>query len=148
MKLRILAVAVLGLSLQGCLVVIPGKAIEAVSDGITGAEGAHCVAAHAKVGDRVKMPYNGMGVIKSLSGTSIRCTDAEKPIRAMIVIDETWGKDGKYGDMESVCLPVTAKVGDPVGISGNRNGKVKSIYGAHTACSNPDLPLRALAVPA
>lgn len=147
MRLRILAVAVLGLSLQGCLVVIPGKAIEAVSDGITGAEGGHCVSPEAKVGDTVRMPYNGVGEIKSLSGTSIRCTDPEKPIRALIVVKEGWGKDGKYGDMESVCLPVSAKVGDPVGISGNRTGRVKSIYGAHSACSNPALPLRALAVP-
>jgi len=66
----------------GCFVFIPGSVIDAVSDGITGDEGEHCVAAHAKVGDVVSLPGNGRGTIVSLSGKSMRCKDSSTPIRA------------------------------------------------------------------
>jgi hypothetical protein len=148
MKLRNFAIlAAVALSLQGCLVFIPGKVVGAISDGMTGAEGESCVSQNAKVGDKIRMPYNGIGVVKSLSGTSIRCTNSEMPIRALVVVDETWGKNGKYGDVYSVCLPVTAKVGDKVDISAGMAGSVKSIYGASPGCPKPELPLRALAKP-
>ena len=80
-----LATALIGsLSLSGCLIFIPGSVVGAVTDAITGDEGAHCVPATAYVGQRVNMPYGGSGVIKSVSGKSIRCQDPEKPHRALI----------------------------------------------------------------
>ena len=72
------------ISLSGCLIFIPGSVVGAVTDAITGDEGAHCVPATAYAGQRVNMPYGGSGVIKSVSGKSIRCQDPEKPHRALI----------------------------------------------------------------
>ena len=71
--------------LGGCFFVfIPGSLIQKASDGITGAEGEHCVVRLAKVGDKVLMPGGTQGEIKSLSGESSRCRDPERPIRARI----------------------------------------------------------------
>ena len=55
------------ISLSGCLIFIPGSVVGAVTDAITGDEGAHCVPAIAYVGQRVNMLYGGSGVIKSVS---------------------------------------------------------------------------------
>ncbi len=83
---------VLGYSLliiSGCwFVYIPGSVIEAVSDGITGDEGEHCVAANAKVGDIISLPGGGRGTIVSLSGKSMRCKDSRIPIRALLEFAE------------------------------------------------------------
>jgi hypothetical protein len=85
MRRLILAATLAALTqLGGCFIFIPGSLIQAASDGITGAEGNHCVPSSAKVGDRISMPYGGSGEIKSLSGTSIRCSDPQRPIRARI----------------------------------------------------------------
>lgn len=71
--------------LSGCFFVfIPGSLIQKASDGITGAEGEHCVPSEAKVGDKIALPGGGMGEIKSLSGTSMRCRSEARPIRARI----------------------------------------------------------------
>ena len=73
--------------LSGCwFVFIPGSLIQKVSDGITGAEGEHCVSRAAKVGDTINLPGGGRGIVKSLSGTSVRCTHPEMPIRAALEI--------------------------------------------------------------
>jgi hypothetical protein len=51
------------------------------------AKGSHCVRVDAKVGDIVGYGNNGsQGVIKSLSGTSTRCTDPRFPILAVVEI--------------------------------------------------------------
>lgn len=85
---RFLLIA-LTLSLQGCwFVFIPGGVISAVSDSITGAEGSHCVGANAKVGDTQRLPGGSIGTIKSLSGTSVRCTNPELPIRALLAFSD------------------------------------------------------------
>lgn len=86
MRLIVTALALASLTqLGGCwFVFIPGSLIQRASDGITGAEGDHCVPSSAKVGDRIRLPYNGSGTIVSLSGTSIRCTEPERPIRARV----------------------------------------------------------------
>ena len=73
--------------LQGCIIFIPGSLINATSDAITGAEGEHCVGRGAKVGDRIRLPGGGFGTVKSLSGTSVRCSQSSTPIRAALVLD-------------------------------------------------------------
>lgn len=70
-------------SLSGCFFIwIPGSLIRAVSDGITGAKGEHCVARSATVGDKISVYGVGLGTVKSLSGESVRCTNPAHPIRA------------------------------------------------------------------
>ncbi|HJW55882.1 MAG TPA: hypothetical protein VJ577_11460 [Burkholderiaceae bacterium] len=145
MKLRnIIIGAAVAASLQGCLVFIPGKVIDSVTDGITGAEGSHCVSESAKIGDRVRMPYNGVGVIKSLSGTSIRCTSPDMPIRAMIVMEGA----GRTAPVDSMpdegndCLPASYKVGDRVHVGGKDWGTVKAVYGTSSKCPYADMPMR------
>lgn len=74
--------------LAGCwFVFIPGSLVQKVSDGITGAEGEHCVARHVKVGDRLTTPSGKVGTVQSLSGTSSRCGDPDRPIRAAIGVE-------------------------------------------------------------
>jgi hypothetical protein len=85
-RLAILASACAALT--GCFFfVIPGSVTSSVSDAVTGAHGSNCVATTVKVGDRGRLPDGSIGVVKSLSGTSSRCTDPERPIRAEIVAD-------------------------------------------------------------
>lgn len=74
--------------LQGCLFLyIPGSAVSAISDTFTGAEGNNCVGANAKVGDRISVPGMKTATVKTLSGTSVRCTDPAMPIRALLAFD-------------------------------------------------------------
>jgi hypothetical protein len=87
--LRIFFCLAIILSMQGCwFIFIPGSVVGAVSDTVTGSEGSHCVGANAKVGDTVRLPGGGRGTIKSLSGTSIRCTNPEQPIRALLAFSD------------------------------------------------------------
>jgi len=55
-----------------------------ISDLITGAEGNNCVANTSKVGDKIILGGGKVGEIKSLSGTSTRCTSQIHPVRALI----------------------------------------------------------------
>jgi hypothetical protein len=72
------------LLLQGCFFVwIPGSVVNAVADGLSGAEGAHCVSSTAKVGDQITVNGTTWRVV-SLSGTSTRCREAIYPIRAKL----------------------------------------------------------------
>ena len=83
--MKTLLTLLLTIPLSGCwFVFIPGSVIQAVTDGITGAEGAHCVSAGARVGDTVSMPGGGRATVKSVSGTSVRCSDPSVPIRALL----------------------------------------------------------------
>jgi hypothetical protein len=85
--MRLVTIALLAACTQfgGCFFFwIPGGMVQSISDGITGAKGEHCVNSSAKVGDKVTMPYGGQGTIISLSGTSVRCGDPQRPIRAQI----------------------------------------------------------------
>jgi len=111
MKLRnIVLLAVFTFSLQGCwFIYIPGSVTGTISDSITGAEGSNCVSANAKVGDTVRMPGGGRGTIKSLSGTSVRCTNPELPIRALLVFSDdktTAPAPTQYPSKISLTLPV------------------------------------------
>jgi hypothetical protein len=86
--IRIAVLSALTLQLSGCwFIFIPGSVTAAVSDSITGAEGSNCVGVNAKVGDKIRLPGGGVGTVKSLSGTSMRCTQPELPIRALLAFD-------------------------------------------------------------
>lgn len=63
---------------------LPGSVTGKIADSVTGAEGEHCVAQNAKIGDVIKLPNGGTATIKSLSGTTSRCTQPELPIRALL----------------------------------------------------------------
>lgn len=88
MRIHVQAAVMMALTTQfaGCFIFIPGSLIQKASDGITGAEGEHCVSRRAQVGDRISLPGGGSATVKSLSGTSIRCTDPNMPIRAALDI--------------------------------------------------------------
>ncbi len=65
---------------------LPGSVTGKITDAITGAEGENCVSSGAKVGDTIRMPTGEVRNIKSLSGTSIRCTKPEFPVRALLEV--------------------------------------------------------------
>ena len=65
---------------------IPGAVTSAIGDKLTGSEGDHCVGADAVVGSKINVAGASFEV-KSLSGTSMRCTNAAIPIRARL---EPW----------------------------------------------------------
>lgn len=90
MKLRnLVLLAPLAFLLQGCwFIFIPGSVTSAISDSVTGAEGSNCVGANAKVGDNIRLTGGAQATIKSLSGTSTRCTNPEYPIRALVVLSD------------------------------------------------------------
>lgn len=84
--LRVAVAVCLCCSLSGCwFVFIPGSLIQSASDAVTGAEGQHCVAASTKIGDKLRDPASGRtAIVKSLSGSSSRCTDQAMPVRALV----------------------------------------------------------------
>lgn len=63
---------------------IPTSLLSKVGEAISGAEGDHCVSESTAVGSRVRLANGTTVQVKSLSGTSSRCTDPSKPIRAML----------------------------------------------------------------
>src|SRR5450830_106176 len=63
---------------------IPGSVTDKIADAFTGSEGDNCVGPQVKVGDNIKLPSGGIASVKSLSGTSSRCTQPEFPIRALL----------------------------------------------------------------
>ena len=85
-RLVVAAMLLAATQLTGCFFIfIPGSVVGAVSDSITGAAGANCVSSGAKVGENVRMADGSLKQVKSLSGTSTRCADANLPIRAELV---------------------------------------------------------------
>lgn len=67
---------------------LPGNVTGAITDAVTGSEGTNCVGSNAIVGSTIRVPGGSPMVVKSLSGTSSRCTQPEFPIRAMLVAPE------------------------------------------------------------
>src|ERR1700693_5644125 len=63
---------------------LPGSVTSAISDAVTGSEGSNCVGPNAKIGDNIRPPNSSVMTIKTLSGTSSRCTQPEFPIRALL----------------------------------------------------------------
>lgn len=64
---------------------IPGSVTGAISDAITGDSGEHCVSRGASVGDVITDVAGGRWRVESVSGESMRCTSADKPIRAKLI---------------------------------------------------------------
>jgi hypothetical protein len=62
---------------------IPGSVINAVADGLSGAEGDHCVGEFAKAGDPIRIGSDQY-VVKSVSGKSSRCSNPQMPVRAKL----------------------------------------------------------------
>ena len=62
--------------------------VGAISDAISGASGDNCVGENTKVGDKITLKGDIM-IVKSLSGTSSRCSDSRYPIRAELEKDTT-----------------------------------------------------------
>lgn len=72
-------------ALSGCFIFIPGSVVGKVSDAFTGDKGEHCVARGTKVGDRVNIGFNRIGVVEFVSETpSSRCNDPMMPMRAAL----------------------------------------------------------------
>lgn len=85
--IRLLLIAALTVPLQGCFfIMIPPSISNAAHDAVTGERGENCVGENIKVGDRVTMPSGVLGTVTDLSGKSIRCREADKPIRASVRI--------------------------------------------------------------
>lgn len=85
--MKLIAALLLPFSLSGCFFIwIPGSVIRAASDGLTGAEGSHCVSESVQVGYVLPLPDGRMGTVKSLSGRSRYCTIPARPIRALIEV--------------------------------------------------------------
>ncbi|MFZ6876554.1 hypothetical protein ACO0LF_31340 [Undibacterium sp. Di27W] len=161
------------LSLQGCLVIIPGAVVGAASDAITGAEGIHCVAEGSVVGGKIKVADGDIRTIKSLSGTSTRCQDSKYPIRALLVSDTPANtaaapkpapvapvaperKNATEIDMAMglvdnkvlnfSCVPDNLQVGNRYQRDTGDIATVTKIYGKSSYCADPRYPIRADAV--
>lgn len=63
---------------------LPGSVTGKIADSITGSEGENCVSSEAKVGGQIRLANGEIKTVKSLSGTSTRCADAQFPIRALL----------------------------------------------------------------
>jgi hypothetical protein len=83
--LRALIVCAACLPLSGCFIFIPGPVVGVISDAFTGDRGEHCVSRGTKVGDRIDIGYNRIGVVEYVSETpSSRCRDPMMPMRAAL----------------------------------------------------------------
>ena len=84
LSIAVLLSAFLSTSAHAFFFFIPGAAISAISDAVTGSEGENCVGPNAVVVGAINLGGTLM-TVKSLSGTSIRCTNPQLPIRALLV---------------------------------------------------------------
>lgn len=74
-------------SLSGCFIFVPGPVVGAVSDALTGDRGEHCVPRGTKVGDRINLGFNRVGVVEYVGTTaSSRCRDPLMPMRAALAM--------------------------------------------------------------
>lgn len=88
---NVLISLVIAPALQGCFFfMIPGSAMQAVGDAISGNSGNLCVAENAYVGQKVNMPAmpaGTLGTVKKIEGASSRCNNPALPIRAVVQVD-------------------------------------------------------------
>jgi len=81
------------LSVQGCFFIyLPGSVVGGIKDTLTGDEGDHCVNTTTKAGDRIFTQGGNVWVVKSLSGTSNRCSDPRLPIRALLLTQQEYNQ--------------------------------------------------------
>lgn len=118
---------------------LPGSVTGAVTDKLTGAEGDNCVGPYAQVGDRITVPGKGTGTIRSLSGTSIRCTTNAYPIRALIDFTALPTPAGTPASPDTSfelhqCVYSSSKVGDGQYDSGAGNGVITAVSGPSATC--------------
>ncbi len=94
---------------------IPGKLIDSAADALTGSEGQHCVAIGAKVGDKIRLPGGGQATVKSLSGTSMRCSNPQIPIRALLDFGDTGQVSGAgMGEQSALREPAVRPPENPM----------------------------------
>ena len=86
--MKTILIALLCTQLSGCwFVYIPGSAIDAIADGLSGASGNACVGSSATVGGKVRNSNTGAsGTVTAISGPSSRCREAT-PIRATVAYE-------------------------------------------------------------
>src|SRR5665647_347815 len=83
-SLAIILSAFLSTNANAWFFFLPGAVTGKIADALTGAEGENCVGPNAKIGDLIRLGNGETRKVKSLSGTSIRCTNTELPIRALL----------------------------------------------------------------
>lgn len=72
------------LLLNGCFFFyVPGSAVSAISDTLTGSFGNMCIPESAKIGDQLKQPDGKAGTVQRISGPSSQC-NGPYPIRAQV----------------------------------------------------------------
>lgn len=87
--MRILALCCIAPFLGGCFFIyVPGSVTSAIGDSLTGMEGQHCVGEAVPVGAQIRLPNGSVGTVKKLEGTSSRCAEPGRPIRALVVVEE------------------------------------------------------------
>lgn len=83
--MRLLIVLLMIFPLSGCwFIFIPGSAIDALGDSISGHSGNTCVSSTAYIGQQITMPDGSVGVVTKLEGESRRCANPSLPIRAVV----------------------------------------------------------------
>jgi hypothetical protein len=121
--------------------IIPGGLISGIADKMTGAEGEHCVAASARLGDRIRVG-DTQWVVKSLSGTSSRCNAPQFPIRARL---EPYLTEEELRAEIGACVSDGKRVGEQVLVPGVGDVLIRSISTV-ADCSDAKTPLRVRAV--
>jgi hypothetical protein len=106
---------------------IPGSVTGAISDAITGSEGANCVGSRAKVGDSIRLNSGSIMTVKSLSGTSTRCIQSEFPIRALLEPISNTSASISSTNRDTTAFKSNAGIELPIGWAvGNLNDDLKS----------------------
>ena len=120
---------------------LPGKVTGAIADAFTGAEGTNCVSSVAKVGDKIKLPDGSVGIVKSLSGESSRCTNSTYPIRALLVpANESTPSGSSNSSSNTSYTPSRSVLANPVVGIDLPNESIVSGSTASTPKAGIDLP--------
>ncbi len=119
---------------------IPGGMISGIADKVSGVEGDHCVAESAKVGDMISLPGGQAALVKSLSGTSSRCT-GPYPIRARLEVQLS---EAMRSQEHSTCVSRGVKVGDRITVLGLGEVEVKRFTSATQCGGDLNKPLEAM----
>lgn len=105
--------------------------IAGMSNKAKGIDGQHCIAASAKVGDRVPLVPGQVGLVQAVYGPNYQCPDSDYPIRAKLDVQLT--EDARVA-LHSACVPRGSKVGDEIKVIGLGPVVIKSIKPTVTEC--------------